>query len=131
MHPEWISTAQVIAVHDALIMQEGGSHGLRDKNLLESALNRAPNAYAYGELDICMLAALVAEGIARNHAFIDGNKRTCYAAADLFLFINGLDLQVEKDNEQKELFENLAQGKIGTEELAEFYRINTIKAFDD
>jgi death-on-curing protein len=86
------------------------------------------NFYAYGEKDICMLAAAYAEGIARNHPFVDGNKRTAYAVAGLFLFLNGLALQIPDTKEQITLFENVAAGHVSKEELAEFYRSNTTPA---
>ena len=92
---------------------------------MESALARPQNHYAYGESDIFKLAATYAEGLARNHAFVDGNKRTAYIVAGLFLYENGHELNIEKKREQIELFENLAQGKVSREELAEFYRQNS------
>ena len=118
--PKWISKEQVLYIHEAAIKKHGGSFGVRDLGLLESE-----NLYAYGEQDLFLLAAAYAEGIARNHPFIDGNKRTAYTAAGLFLFVNGYTLAVPAVAEQISLFENLAMGQISRAELAQFYQQNT------
>jgi len=123
--PRWISKKQVLYIHARVIEKYGGSFGLRDAGLLESALARPENFYAYGEKDLFLLAVAYAEGIARNHPFIDGNKRTAYAAAGLFLYVNGYILHVISASEQITLFENLAMGQISREDLAHFYRQNT------
>lgn len=81
--PMSISKEQVLYIHTTAIKKNGGSFGVRDVGLLESALARPENFYAYGEQDLFLLAAAYAEGIARNHPFIDGNKRTAYTAAGL------------------------------------------------
>lgn len=125
---KWISKAQALFIHDQSIIRHGGGNGIRDEGLLESALARAENFYAYGERDLCMLAAAYAEGIARNHPFVDGNKRTAYAVAGLFLYLNGLTLQIPDTEAQITLFENVAAGHVSKEELAEFYRSNTTPA---
>ena len=122
--PRWLSKTQVLYIHETAIKRYGGSSGIRDEGLLESALARTENNYAYGEMDLFLLAATYAEGIARNHPFIDGNKRTAYTAAGLFLHINGYRLIVSSVVEQIVLFENLAAGQISREALAEFYRRN-------
>ncbi|MEZ4726262.1 MAG: type II toxin-antitoxin system death-on-curing family toxin [Caldilineaceae bacterium] len=123
--PKWISKKQVLYIHEAAIKKHGGSFGVRDMGLLESALARPENFYAYGEQDLFLLAAAYAEGIARNHPFIDGNKRTAYSAAGLFLYVNGYTLAVPSVAEQIRLFENLAMGQVSRTELAQFYRQNT------
>lgn len=127
-NPKWISKAQALFIHDQSIIRHGGGTGIRDEGLLESALARPENFYAYGERDLCMLAAAYAEGIARNHPFVDGNKRTAYAIAGLFLYLNGLTLQIPDTEAQITLFENVAAGHVSKEELAEFYRSNTTPA---
>ena len=124
---KWLSKAQVLYIHEATIARHGGSAGLRDNGLLESALARAENHHAYGEQDIFILAAIYAEGIARNHAFIDGKKRTAYMVAGIFLRLNGYLLEIPSVTDQITLFEDLAMGKIGRDELAAFYRTNTSK----
>jgi len=125
--PVWLGKRQAMSIHDMCIEEQGGSSGIRDEGLLESALARPQNAYSYGENNIFQLAAAYAEGIAHNHAFVDGNKRAAYATADMFLYLNGYDLNAESPSAQIALFENLAQGRINREELAEFYRQNTSK----
>ena len=86
----WLSRQIVLAIHDEQIAEHGGAAGVRDIALLEGALARPLNHAAYGEPDIAEIAALYALGIARNHPFVDGNKRTAYVALELFLEINGL-----------------------------------------
>ncbi len=123
--PKWLRKAQVLYIHEAAIKRHGGSFGLRDEGLLESALARAENYYAYGEVDLFLLAAAYAEGIARNHPFIDGNKRTAYIAAGLFLYVHGWHVIVASVPAQIALFERVAAGQVSLEELAEFYRHHT------
>ena len=75
----------------------GGADGMRDRGLLESALARPLNKFAYGETDIAALAAAYGFGIARNHPFVDGNKRTAFAAMIVFLGLNGIDLEAPQE----------------------------------
>jgi death-on-curing protein len=123
--PNWLDKDSVLLLHERLIEETGGSHGVRDEALLESALSRAQNLYAYEDADLFDLAAAYAEGLSSNHAFVDGNKRVAYAAAGLFLEDNGYTLEVEQDNEQEELFLRLAKGEVSREVLAEWYRQHT------
>ncbi len=116
--PKWVSREDVEAIHEAVVDVGGGSSGLRDEGLLESALARPQNLYAYGENDTFQLAASYAEGIARNHPFVDGNKRTAFAAADLFLTDNGHNLDRAKGKEHAEMMEKLGQGEITREDAA-------------
>lgn len=85
----WIDRAVILAIHDMQLAEHGGGAGIRDAGLLESALAWPLNLVAYGEPDAPALAAAYGYGISRNHAFIDGNKRTGYVAAELFLRLNG------------------------------------------
>ena len=85
----WIEESVVWAVHEAQLAEHGGSAGVRDPGLLQSALARPLNLVAYGEADASTLAAAYGFGIARNHPFIDGNKRTAFVCAELFLALNG------------------------------------------
>jgi death-on-curing protein len=85
----WLSQAVILAIHDEQLADHGGASGVRDMALLESAIARPRNHAAYGEPDLAELAAVYALGIARNHPFIDGNKRTAYVALELFLASNG------------------------------------------
>jgi death-on-curing protein len=90
--PTWIPVEVILSIHDEQIAEHGGLPGVRDANLLDSAMARAQNAYAYGETDMCTLAALYAAGIIKNHPFADGNKRTGFVACELFLMANGIHL---------------------------------------
>ena len=92
MVPNWLSKTVVLAMHEKLIADHGGSAGLRDPGLLDSALARAPQIYAYGKPDTCDLAAAYAAGIIRNHPFVDGNKRAGFMSAYVFMAENGLQL---------------------------------------
>ena len=88
----WIDPSVILAAHDELIAEHGGLAGIRDRGLLESALARPPNRAAYGKADHADLAACYGAGIARNHPFADGNKRTAFVAVELFLALNGWKL---------------------------------------
>ena len=122
--PIWLDKEFVLWLHERTVERTGGSQGVRDEALLESALSRPRNLYHYEEADIFDLAAAYAEGISSNHPFVDGNKRTAFTAADMFLEDNGYRLESEKGNEQEILFLNLADGKVTRAELAEWYRQN-------
>jgi death-on-curing protein len=91
--PEWVLRDTVLALHEELLSEFGGSSGVRDEGLLESALARPENLLAYGKPSIFDLAASYAFGLVKNHAFIDGNKRTGFVIAALFLEINSYRLQ--------------------------------------
>ena len=88
----WLDIAVIYAVHDEQLAEHGGSAGVRDAGLLESALAKPQNLAAYGEPNVVDLAASYGFGIARNHPFIDGNKRTAFVAVELFLDLNGYEL---------------------------------------
>jgi death-on-curing protein len=90
--PRWLGERTVLAIHARHLRRFGGAPGLRDKGLLDSALARPRNVHAYGEGDLFTLAATYAGGIMRNHPFVDGNKRTAFLAAALFLQKNGFRL---------------------------------------
>jgi death-on-curing protein len=87
----WLSTRIILAIHDEQLAEHGGAAGVRDMALLESALARPLNLAAYGQVDAADLGAFYAIAIARNHPFVDGNKRTAYVALELFLEHNGFD----------------------------------------
>jgi len=88
----YIDSRVVVAIHEEQLAEHGGGAGVRDPGLLDSDLSRAPNRAAYGEPDVAELAAAYAYGIARNHPFVDGNKRTAFVCAELFLALNGWEL---------------------------------------
>ena len=128
----WILPATVLAIHDAQIADHGGLPGLRDLGLLESALARPQNLLAHAPdvsgtanppftPDAYDLAAAYAYGLARNHAFHDGNKRTAYVVARLFLLLHGCDLHAP-DVERVLVFERLGKGEVGERELAGWLR---------
>ena len=87
--PVWVRRGVVIAFHDRLLAEHGGSSGIRDEGLLDSALGKPQNLFAYGKPDRFELAASYAFGLVKNHPFIDGNKRIGFATASLFLDLNG------------------------------------------
>ncbi len=89
----WLSLDVLYAVHSEQLAEHGGLAGLRDANTLESALARAEQLAHYGSPDVAELAAAYGFGIARNHPFSDGNKRTAFVTTELFLVLNGFDLQ--------------------------------------
>ena len=120
--PKWVTQQLVEYIHEGVIEIGGGAHGLRDAALLESALARPQNLHAYGETDIFELAASYAEGIARNHAFVDGNKRTAFFVASDFLEQNGYELRSAVNQEHADMMVELGQGNITREEAAEHLR---------
>lgn len=93
---EFHSREFVEAMHSEQLRLHGGAQGIRDEGMLESALFRPLQKEAYGEPDICELAAAYLFGIVKNHPFVDGNKRTGFAAADLFLYFNGFSVEAEQ-----------------------------------
>jgi death on curing protein len=92
--PIWLDTSIVLDVHAEQLALFGGADGVRDLGLLESALGRPLNKFAYGETRLATLAAAYAFGIARNHPFVDGNKRAAFASIIVFLGLNGIDFDV-------------------------------------
>ena len=125
--PKWVTRELVEFIHESVIEVGRGSHGLRDAALLESALARPQNLHAYGEDDIFQLGASYAEGIAHNHAFVDGNKRTAFFVASDFLEQNGYELQSAVDQEHADMMVELGQGKISREEAAEHLHRYSVK----
>lgn len=96
MNWRWIDRRALVLLHDESLAEHGGSSGLRDEGLLESALARPLNLVAYGAPDIADLAAAYGVGLAKNHAFVDGNKRVAFLAVGLFLGLNGWRLSVSQ-----------------------------------
>ena len=89
----WLREDVIVAIHDEQIAEHGGSSGIRDAGLLSSALARPRNHVAYGEPSVFNLAAAYAYGVIQNHPFVDGNKRTGFLAAYVFLYLNGWELE--------------------------------------
>jgi death-on-curing protein len=119
----WIGKALVIAIHERQLAEHGGTAGVRDEALLESALARPPQLHAYGDPapDLADLAAAPAYALARNHPFLDGNKRTAHVAYRTFLALNGAGFAAA-DQEKYLTMMALAEGKLGERELAAWLR---------
>ena len=119
----WVKPSLVYAVHDMQLARHGGLDGLRDKNAVESALVRARQLSTYGEPvpDAADLAAAYAYGLARNHGFSDGNKRTAWVIARVFLLDNGATLGYT-EIDAIHLMQNVAAGTISEQELAQWFR---------
>jgi death-on-curing protein len=116
--PEWIAFEIIVAIHDAQLAEHGGASGVRDAALLESALARPKNLYSYSEdISLNRLAAAFAVGIAKNHAFIDGNKRTGWVTCAVFLELNGIPV-ISESAEVVSMMLDVADGKITEEEFA-------------
>ncbi|MCU1272314.1 MAG: death-on-curing protein [Acidobacteriaceae bacterium] len=98
VEPLWILERVVLAVHDQLLAAHGGAEGLRDASLLESALSRPREHFAYSSPDLIELAALYTAGLVRNHPFVDGNKRTGFAIGIVFLELNGFVFQATEED---------------------------------
>jgi death on curing protein len=118
---EWLSITVVLAIHDAQIAEHGGSDGVRDMGVLESAIARPQHPEAYGAPDLAALAAALAYGIAQNHGFVDGNKRTSAVATETFLELNGATLTAT-DAEIVETWSELGAGKLSEDALADWIR---------
>ena len=117
----WVETSVVFAIHDVQIAEHGGSDGVRDRGAIESALVRPVNLALYAEPDAADLAASYAYGLAKNHGFVDGNKRTAWVAARLFLADNGHGLAFDVD-EAVQIMEQVAASEISETELARWLR---------
>ena len=117
----WIEPAVIFAVHDEQLTEHGGAPGLRDIGLLESALARPRNLVLYGTPDYAELAAAYALGLAKNHPFVDGNKRTAFVALELFLLLNGHEL-IADDGECVLTMLSVATGAIDEAALAVWIR---------
>lgn len=117
----WIATEVAAAAHLEQLAEHGGGEGVRDARLLDSAMARPQNLAAYGEPDAAALAASYAFGIARNHPFVDGNKRTAAVVSETFLVLNGYELTAT-DAELVVAFLALAAGDLAEDELADWIR---------
>lgn len=124
--PKWLMSQAVSHIHGLLLTDHGGPTGVRDESLLQSALSRPINKFAYeADCSLYDLAAAYAFGIAKNHPFIDGNKRTAFVCAALFLEINGFTVNaLEADTVI--IMESLAAGTIDEAQLADWFRSNSV-----
>ncbi len=122
----WIDPAVVLAVHDEQLAEHGGAAGVRDAGLLESALARPRNLAHYGEPDACELAAAYAFGLAKNHPFVDGNKRSAFVATELFLMLNGWQLSAS-DEACVMVMLSLAAGEIDEDGFSKWLRSHVVR----
>lgn len=122
--PIWLDTSIVLDVHAEQLALFGGADGVRDLGLLESALGRPLNKLAYGETSLAALAAAYAFGIARNHPFVDGNKRAAFASIIVFLGLNGVDFDVPPEAATA-IIVGMAAGEIDEDGLARWIADNT------
>ena len=124
--PIWIDKSVVIAIHRRQLAEHGGRDGIRDKGLLESALFRPKNQRTYSNPTMFDLAAAYGYGIAKNHPFIDGNKRTSYVVMRTFLKLNSYDIQASA-TEKYETWMRLANNQINEAELANWIEEKSLK----
>ena len=123
----WLDAKDAEAIHAEQLVLHGGLIGTRDPGLLESALARPLNLAAYGEPDLSALAAAYAFGVARNHPFVDGNKRTAWILARLFVRLNGGHLVYDQADAYRAVMA-LAAGELNEEALAEWFRARLTRA---
>lgn len=123
--PEWLEVGIVLDFHSEQLALFGGPDGIRDIGLLESALARPVNKFAYGEREITALAAAYAFGIARNRPFIDGNKRTALASMIVFLGLNGLDLDAPQEAVTAIVL-SMAAGEVSEDLLARWLKDHAV-----
>ncbi|MCX7169403.1 MAG: type II toxin-antitoxin system death-on-curing family toxin [Proteobacteria bacterium] len=119
----WIDKQALLLLHGESLAEHGGAAGMRDQGLLDSALARAPNLAAYGEPDVAALAATYGFGIARNHPFVDGNKRAAFLSVGLFLALNGYRLRATQADATV-MMRSLASGDLDEAEFAGWLRMH-------
>ncbi len=126
--PVWISKDVVLALHARQVAEHGGDAGMRDESMLESALARPLQRHFYEQdSDLCKLAASYAMGLAKNHPFVDGNKRTAFVVYRLFLLRNGLTITAGKADRYLTML-HLAAGEMNEDSFADWLRLNTAPA---
>jgi death on curing protein len=121
--PQWLDSAIVLDVHAEQLALFGGADGVRDLGLLDSALGRPLNKFAYGETNLAVLAAAYAFGIARNHPFVDGNKRAAFASIIVFLGLNGVEFAPSPETATAMIL-GLAAGEIDEDDLSRWIEDN-------
>jgi death-on-curing protein len=122
--PVWIADELTLAIHDRQLVEHGGAEGLRDEALLQSALARPLNHFAYDSTDVVDLAAKYAAGILQNHPFVDGNKRTGFVVGVLFLELHGYRFTASEEAAAQAVLE-LAAGRMDERGFCEFLRANS------
>ena len=130
IEPEWLDPGAIRAIHDEQLLEHGGARGVRDPGLLDSALARPRHQFAYGTADIFALAAAYGFGIVRNHPFIDGNKRTGFIAAVLFLELNGFRFGATEVDVVETILK-LAAGDLPEQDLALWLKANSVPVAED
>ena len=121
--PRWLTLAEVVAAHERQLARFGGPPGIRDPNALESALGRPVNKWQYEQADLATCAAAYAFGLARNHAFVDGNKRAAFVSLVLFLRLNGIAFNPDKA-QALVIIQDLAAGVVTEDGLTRWIRDN-------
>ncbi|HVZ12037.1 MAG TPA: type II toxin-antitoxin system death-on-curing family toxin [Patescibacteria group bacterium] len=126
---KYLSTLQVLAIHDQMVKRFGGSHGIRDIGLIESAVERPRATFGGEDLypDLFLKAAALMHSILKNHAFVDGNKRTAYSSCGVFLKVNGYKLE-NMHEASLEFAMNVENNSLELEEIAEWLRNNSQKS---
>ena len=124
--PEWVDPSVLESFHYEQIREHGGLHRIRDQGMLESALGRPQQLYAYGSPDLCAMAAAYAFGLAKNHPYLDGNKRTAAITCELFLNLNGIEFSVDEVVKYPHYLD-LASGEHTEESFATWLRTVTRK----
>jgi death-on-curing protein len=127
VEPKWLDAGIALAIHDRQLAEHGGGNGVRDEGALESALARPMNRWHYGEDDRAALAAAYAFGIARSHPFVDGNKRTAWVLARLFLAFNEVPIEFDSPDAIRTVLA-LAAGELSEDEMADWFRKRVKKA---
>lgn len=122
----WLTRELLLAVHDEQIAEHGGASGVRDMGLLESAIARPLNHAGYVEADVAELGALYALAIARNHPFVDGNKRAAFVALETFLMLNGLEL-VASDADATVMMLEMAAGTMSDAAFIQWVRASVVE----
>lgn len=125
MNWRWIDKRALLLLHDESLAEHGGAAGLRDEGLLDSALGRPLNLHAYEDPDFAALAAAYGIGIAKNHPFVDGNKRAAFLAAGMFLMLNGYRLRVSQAEATAAMLA-VAAGELEEAAFAEWLRRNVV-----
>lgn len=123
---QWVDKRALLLLHGESLAEHGGGEGIRDEGLLESALARPLNLELYGQPDFAELAASYGFGLAKNHAFVDGNKRASFLAVGLFLYFNGYRLQATQADATLTVL-GLAAGDISESEFAAWIRLHAVK----
>ncbi|UZE50408.1 type II toxin-antitoxin system death-on-curing family toxin [Rhodopseudomonas sp. P2A-2r] len=123
LEPRWITYEQAVAIHSRQLRRFGGATGLRDEGMLRSALERPVNKWRYEQAELAELAAAYAYGLAKNHAFVDGNKRIAFLSMRVFLIKNGVQFAPDPAHATSIIL-SLAAGEVSEESLARWIRDN-------